>query len=451
MNVVICGAGEVGRYAAEVLGTGWNRITVIDLDPDKLAMIDEAMDVRTLAGNGSHADLLLEAGCAKADLFIAATHIDEINLLSASIAKAVGASRCVARVHHAAFFEKRGLDYGRHLGIDHLVCPEYATAQEIVATLRSPGALAIERFAQGRIEVQQLRVSPEARAAGTLLRELRMPRGARLCAVEHEGRTSMPDASTRIEAGDIVTVVGEMQEFEKTRELFDTHSSQRRKVMIMGGSALGVWLCRAMRHKHFSIRLFEPDAARAQELAAKLDWVTVLRADVIHSDILMDERVDRADAFIGATEDDEQNILAAARAKSMGVAMVIAALQRPTYLHLLSHVGIDRAFSPRATAVGEIQRLMERGPVRTLASLSDDVIEAYEMVVPAHASQWIGHPLAAMKFPKGCLVAAIERKPDRVFVPGADDVIEAADHLILIGPAGMARELTRLFHRSNGQ
>ena len=148
MNIVICGAGEVGRHAAEVLGANGNNITVLDQDPDRLDKLRDVLDVRFLRGNGTHGDVLLEAGCNMSDLFIATTNQDEINLLAASIAKGMGAGKTVARVHHRAFFERRGLEYDRYLGIDHLVCPEYSTALAIAQNLRSPGAMAVERFAR---------------------------------------------------------------------------------------------------------------------------------------------------------------------------------------------------------------------------------------------------------------------------------------------------------------
>jgi trk system potassium uptake protein TrkA len=446
MNVVICGAGEVGRHAAEVLAEDANNITVIDLSAHKLAALDEMLDVRSLVGNGTQADVLVEAGAAKADLFIAATNIDEINLLSASIAKGVGARQCIARVHHAAYFEKRGIDYADHLAIDHLVCPEHSTALAIAAALRSPGALAVENFARGRIEMQQLAVGENSKAVGVMLRDLKLPSSTRLAAVDRSGEAFLPRASTVLEADDIVTLIGETDSFQQARKLFYTESDRRRRVIILGGTGQSVWLCRAMKDTGFSIRLFEPDAARAEELAEKLPWVTVLRADAINTDALRDERVDQADAFIALTDDDEQNILAAARAKSMGCPTAIAVLQRGTYLHLLDYVGIDRAFSPRVTAVNEVLRLIESGPVRELAVLSEGVLHVYEVRVTRQASALIDHPLRSIRFPTPLVVAAIQRGEDTVFVPGADSHIRAGDTMIVIGPPELRKKMPAMLN-----
>lgn len=444
MNIVICGAGEVGQHVAEVFSSRDNNITIVDLDEKKLGQLDERLDVRSLEGNGARADVLLEAGCANADLFVAATNIDEMNLLSASVAKAVGAATTVARVHHSAYFEHRGLNYGKLLGIDHLVCPELTTARAIAAALRSPAALAIEQFAAGSIEMQRLRVTEDANALGKQLKDIKVGGSARVVAVQHSQQTILPSAQTQIEAGDIVTLIGNSKGFEKVSKLFDTTTDRRRRIMVMGGTSQGVWVCRALNHPLFAVRLFEPNRERAVELSEKLEWVTVLQADVINTDVLRDERVDYADAFVAVTDDDEENILAALRAKSMGCKLAIAVLQRPTYLHLLSHVGIDRAFSPRATAVVEIQRLLDAGPVRPIAAVAEGIIEAYEVHVPKSAQKLSEKTLREWKLPSQIIVVTIQRE-GKTFVPGADDRILPQDNLIVIAPTNSKRELRKLF------
>lgn len=450
MNIIICGCGEVGRHSAEVLAEGRHNVTVIDEDPAKLAELDEVLDVRSLVGNGTQADTLLEAGCANADLFIAATSLDEVNLLASSVAKGVGAAKCIARVHHGAFYEQRGLQYTKHLGIDHLVCPEASTALAIASTLRSPGATALESFARGKVEMQQIPVSADAKAVGLSLKEMKMPGPALIVAMERGGEAFIPVADTTIRAGDEVTLIGDAQSFDKIGKFFLTEAERRRRIMIMGGSSLSVWVCRAMRHRLFSIRLFEPDEERAIELSEKLSWVTVLKADVINSDALQDERVDLADAFVAMTDDDEENILAAAQAKSMGVKSAMAVLQRPTYLHLLEHVGIDKAFSPRATAVTEIMRRLDNNPVRHLATLTQDIAEVYEVRVPTTATKVIDKPLREVELPAQCLIAAIQSDDD-VNVPGGNDRIAAGETVIAIGPANARKELSRTFGGRTGK
>ncbi len=445
MNIVICGAGEVGTHAAENLGASGNNITVIDRDPAKLAAIEEVLDVRCLLGDATHASVLREAGAQNADLCIAATNIDEINLLTSSIAKGVGVKTTVARVHHSAYFEDSGFSYSEHFDIDHLVCPELSTAEAIARTLRNPGALAVERFARGRIEIQQLPVEAGSAAAGKALVEIKLPPTTRVGAIERNDLAFIPDARSTIEAGDIITLIGEVDAFEKARKLFVVAPPHRKRIIVMGGSGVGVWVCRALRSKTFSVRLFEADRRRAEELANKLDWVTVLRIDVADPDAFEQERVGSADAFVATTNDDEQNILVAAHAKQMGCPKAVAVLQRGTYLHLLKHVGIDRAFSPRVSAVSEIRDLLDTGPIRHLSSLSVGIADIYEVRVPDGASKVLNKPLKEIAFPSRCSVAAIQRGHG-VHVPGADDYIHPHDVAVIIGPEGADRELRKLFN-----
>ena len=444
MNIVICGAGEVGRHAAEVLGACGHSVTVIDLSADKLSALDEVLDMRHLQGSATHAKTLIEAGCADADLFIAATNIDEINLLSASIAGGVGADRTIARVHHSAYFDNQGMDYAQQLGIDHLVCPEYTTAVAIAQTLRSPGALAVERFARGSIELQRLVVSEGAPFIGKRFYEISLPNSTRVALVDRDDKPFIPDGHTSVSANDIVTLIGHPEGNDVARKQFHIGTNGRRRVMIVGGTAMGVWLCRALKSRDYSVRLFESDRERAEELAEKLDWVTVLHGDFIDTDILSDERLDQCNAFVALTNDDEHNILLAARAKSMGASNVIAVQQRSTYLHLLGHVGVDKAFSPRATAVGQIQSLLQAGPFCKLTSLAENVAEVYEIRVTERSDSVTGKPLKDVKFPAGSMVAAVQRETE-VFVPGGSDMLQQGDTVIIIGPADAEKKLKKTF------
>lgn len=445
MNILICGAGEVGRHSAEVLAASGHSITIIDQSSTRLAEIDDAMDVRSMLGDCAQAEALLQAGVDKADLLIAATNVDEVNLLAASVAKGVGCKMSIARVHHSGFYEDRGLNYARHMGIDHLVCPEYTTAQAIVSAIRSPGALAVENFAHGMIEMQRLSVSEASKAVGVALRDLKVPGTSLIACIEKPDQCFVPKAETTVEAGDVLTLIGEAKGIEQTSKFYNPEFGGRRRIMVMGGSTQSVWLCRELKRLRASIRLFVDDEARAIELAEKLDWVTVINADVINSDALQEERVDQSDAFIAATDDEEKNILGAALAKTKGAKTAVCVMQRPTYVHLLEHIGIDKAFSPRATAVGEITRLLDTRDMRRLATLSREVAELYELHLNGELAKGIADkPLLEIEFPPDCLVAAISRGGN-VYIPGAQDKFAPGDVVVILGPVDAEKPLNKLF------
>ena len=292
--------------------------------------------------------------------------------------------------------------------------------------------------------MQRLPVSDRAPAIGRPLALVGLPGAARVAAVERDGEVFIAGGDTIVQSADIVTLIGDVETFEQARLLFHNEQSGRNRVVVMGGTPMGVWLSRALRSRAFAVRLFETDRARCLELAEKLNWVTVLRADPTDPTALDEEHVQQADAFVALTNDDEHNILAAARAKSMGAPKAIAVLQRPTYLHLLEHVGIDRAFSPRVTAVNQIVRMLRTDPVRHLASVAEGVADVYEAHVSRHARDVIDRPLRDVAFPDKVMVAAIQRGAS-VRVPGAEDAIAAGDVVVLIGPAGLNKTLRKIF------
>lgn len=443
MNVIIAGAGAVGGHAAEVLSADGHNVTVIDLSAEKLRALDDTLDLRTLVGHCSHFDVLRKAGADHCDLMIATTQIDEVNLLAASVAKAVGTKTTIARVHHTANFSLRGTSYAQRLGIDELICPGHLTSLAIARTIRSPGSIELEEFGRGQLLMQRFPVTPGASAVGKKLSELTLPESARLVTIERGSEISLADADTKITEGAIVTLIGMTKTFDTARKLFSKDREKRIHVTIMGDTPTAVWLCRALKSRIFSVRLFLQDHQRAEELSEKLSHVTILDADPTDAETATDEHIGKADAFVAVTEEDERNILACAQAKAMGVATVIAVVQRAKYMHLFPHVGIDHAFSPRADAVKAILRLIDTGPIRSLTTFADGIADVYELR-PSKGAKILGHDLRNIKLPPQAMIAAI-RRGDDVYVPGADDQIVAGDTILVLGPHAIVDDLRKLF------
>jgi len=444
MNVIICGAGEVGTHAAEVLGDAGHDITVVDNAPAKLAAIEETLDVRILEGNCANADVLIEAGADDPEgALVAATSFDETNLLTCAVARGLGIGKTIARVHHSAYFRKRGLDYESHLGITRLICPEFSASQEIASTLRNPASLYIESFGEGHIEMQEFRVTRGAAAVDKALIDLGLPRGVRVAAVKQGDQVSLPVATTVFKEGDRVILVGNVEVFQEGRKLFQRTRSGQQRIVLAGGSATAVWLCRALQDRSLNLRLFEADRKRAEDLAEKLDWVTVVHGDATDLALFEEERIGEADAYIGLDDDDEHNILGCAWAKAAGVKQTVAVVQKPRYLGLLKRIGIDHAFSPRRVAVRQIARTFEIKRMLQIATLAEGVIDCYRIRVDPTADA-VGKPLSKIKLSPDWMIAAIHHG-DRTYVPGADDFIHAEDIVVCIGKHGAERRLTALF------
>ena len=231
--------------------------------------------------------------------------------------------------------------------------------------------------------------------------------------------------------------------FKPARHLFHDRGVKRQRIAIMGGPPVAVWLCRQLRDRNFSIRLFEQDRKRAEVLAAKLDWVTVIQADPTDPAVFEDEHIDHVDAFVALQNDDEDNILGCAWAKSMGVQQAMAIVQRSNYQHLLRYVGIDRFFSPRLVAIREINDVINERPLRVVASLADHVIDVVRLEVGEDA-EVNGKNLKEIALGESGMIVVVDRD-DQVFVPQADETIQAGDTLLVVAPHGQEIPLRKRF------
>lgn len=442
-RIVICGAGEVGTHFAGLLAGTDKSVTVIDVNPDRIAWLDDAVDIRTVTGSCTNAEVLRVAIGDGADLLVACTDQDEINLLTCALAKHLNVARTVARVEHRVFFESAGMNYAECLGVDGMICPDYSTAQAIARLIRNPGTVAIEDFGQESVAMQELSVSPDAPAVGQTLEQLQMPVRTLLAAVRREDTAFVPSASTVIQVGDNIVIVGHLESLPAARLLFFETEESPRQIVIMGGSPIAVWLCRNLPRRRFRIRMFEPDRGRAAELGDKLDWITVIQADVVDPAVFEEEKIGQADVLVACSDDDEQNMLACIWAKNKGTRTVIAVSGRSDYLTLLGQVGIDYAISPRNEAAEEIDNFLDHSPLQCISTLAEGVLDVYRARVGSE-SELLGLPLAKTERSREWIIALI-RRDGATFVPQATDALAPGDSLIVVGTHGIEDYLTGLF------
>ena len=227
------------------------------------------------------------------------------------------------------------------------------------------------------------------------------------------------------------------------RQQFHAAKTGTRRLVLLRCTPMAVWLCRRLHTRNFSIRLFEINRRRAEELAEKLDWITVIQADPTERGVAEEEHLGQADVFVALRNADEQNIIASVLAKSMGVTKVIAVAHAATYLDLAYHIGVDHAFSPSRVAATEIRRTLEEGPLQQLETLADGVVDAYQVRIRIQ-SEVVGVKLKELKLSPNWIVAAV-RRGDRAWVPGADDTLEIGDTALLIGRHGTEKQLKQLF------
>ena len=442
MNVVVLGAGTVGRTVAELLCNGGVNVCVVDEQASVLRRVEEQLDVQTVCGSALDVTRLFQAGIQLADLCLAVTSRDEVNLLSASIAREMGASRCVARVFNPIFRDNSTFDYRRHFNVDRLISLEHLTALELARHIRSSSVLAVENFVRGGVEVHGIHVGPKARAIGIPLKQLKLPITVRMGLISGNDRSIIPGADDSVQGGDHVTLIGAQGELEKVAGQFAGRSTERQRVVIAGGGEIGLNLARLLERTRCRVTVLESDVDRCDFIAERLPDCSVLHADVKSKADLEEARVGKSDVFVACTGRDEENIVCGVEAKELGCRRLLTIVRSPDYANVLERLGIDVAVSPREAMARQIVGLVAKGPVLERSPIAGGFAEVWEVEVregvPATKST-----LRELDLPN-CLVAAIERK-DHVAVPHANDQLQAGDTVVLMVPKNSEREVLSLF------
>ncbi len=443
MRIVVFGAGTVGTWIADLLCQHRHRVTVVDSDPICARRINEELDVRAITGSASQSSVVFQADVIGADLCLAVTGQDEVNMVAASMAKAMGARRTVARVYAPVFRDMSTFDYQRHFKIDRLLSLEHLTATELARGIRNPGAVMVEYFARGALEVQELVVQEKAAALGRPLRDLGLPRGVRIGSISREGKMWIPGAADIIEPSDRVSLIGRREDVDTTKNIFQEKQTPKQGVVIAGGGETGYHLARALAGREFAVLMMETSKKRCEFLAANLRHVTVVEADATRRSILEEERVGSADIFVACTGDDESNIMAGVEARDIGAGTVMAVVGRPDYANVVGKLGIDMAVSPRDVMARQVLGFLNTGQIISRTSLAGGSIGVLELEV-GEGSMATQHVLANLQLPDQCLITAVIRE-DYVRVPGADDRLRAGDIVVALMEDAVVEEVEQAF------
>ena len=430
MKIVVLGAGTVGTWIADLLCKHRHSVTVVDVDPDHTKRINEELDVRALNGQAAHASVLFQADILGADLCLAVTGNDEVNLVAASMAKGMGARRSIARVFAPVFRDLSTFDYQRHFGIDRLLSLEHLSATELARNIRHPEALTVESFARGVLEVQEMIVVEPTSVLEQPLKHLRLPKGVRIASICREGQIWIAGAEDQVQLNDRITVVGSREHVDQVRDMFRSSLGPRKRVVIAGGGETGHHLARMLPNDRFAVMLMEQSRQRCQVLANNLPHVTVVQADATRRTVLEEERVGNADVFVACTGEDENNIMAGVEAREIGASEIMAIVGRPDYADIVGRLGINVAVSPRDVMAKQVLSFLQSGPVVARMPLPGGDISVYEIEVAAD-SPATNHVLASLPLPDQCLIAAVMRA-EYAMVPGADDSLHAGDTVIAL-------------------
>lgn len=436
MKIIILGAGQVGRTAANHLAQEKiNEVTVVDLNQELLGDLQDRLDIRTVSGHAAHPNVLKRAGADDADMIIALTDSDETNMVACQVAYTLFHTPTkIARIRSPEYISEERLFAQQAIPVDVRISPEQLVTEYIERLIKYPGALQVLEFADGKVRLVGAEAKSDGLLTGHALRELNdhIPNTeTRVAAIYRNGKSIEPDGDTVILEGDEVffiaarkdirVVMGEMQRIE----------NPVRRVLIAGGGNIGFQLARRLERTN-QVKIIERDRDRARMISESLERTIVLHGDAADEELLLEENVDHADVFCAVTNAEEANILSAMLAKKRGANKVMALINRPSYAELVESGSIDVAISPQTITIGSLLRYVRRGDVVKVHSLRRGAAEAIEAI--AHGddstSRVVGKRIDQIKLPPGASIASLVRGED-VIVAHHDTVVQADDHVII--------------------
>ncbi|MEZ5509871.1 MAG: Trk system potassium transporter TrkA [Gammaproteobacteria bacterium] len=435
MKIIILGAGQVGGTLAANLASEHNDITVVDTDTERLNELQDRFDIRTVQGMASHPSVLRQAGCDDADMLIAVTNSDEINMVACQVAYSLHRTPTkIARVRSAQYLTKGGLFGNDAFPIDVIISPEQVVTQYITRLIENPGALQVLDFAEGLAQLVAVRAYFNGPLVGRELRYLRQHMPAvdtRVAAIFRRDRPIIPEGTTVIEADDEVFFIAAKNHIRAVMSELRGLEHNYKKIIIAGGGNIGERLCDALENR-YQVKIIERNPGRCAFLAEKLNKTIVIRGNASDQDLLLEENIEDTDIFLAVTNDDEANIMSSMLAKRLGARKVMTLINNPAYVDLVQGGDIDIAISPQQATIGSLLTHVRRGDVVNVHSLRRGAAEAIEAI--AHGdektSKVVGKQIGDIDLPEGTTIGAIVRGKE-VLIAHDNIVVQSDDHLIL--------------------
>lgn len=435
MKIIILGAGQVGSSVAYNLASEANDITVVDTDADRLRELQDRLDIRTVAGQGSHPGVLLRAGAEDADMIIAVTNSDETNMIACQVAYTLFHTPTkIARVRSVEYLNHPRLFTQEALPIDVLISPEQVVTEYIQRLIEYPGALQVLDFAGGKVQLVAVHAYYGGPLVGHKLRTLRehMPGiQTRVAAIFRQGRPIIPEGDTVIEVDDEVFFIAARKNIRAVMSEMRRLDRPVKRVILAGGGNIGKRLAAALEND-YQVKIIEHNTQRTRVLSEELNKTIVLQGDAADEELLLEENIENTDVFCALTNDDEANILSAMLAKRLGARKVMSIINRTAYVDLVQSGIIDIAISPQQATIGTLLAHVRRGDVVAVHSLRRGAAEAIEAVAhgDARTSKVVGRAIQDIRLPPGTTIGAVVCG-DEVIIAHHDTVIASEDHVIL--------------------
>ena len=457
MKIVILGAGQVGGTLASNLSNEANDITVVDMNETFLRDLRDRLDIGVVCGHASHPGILLQAGIEDADMLIAVTSDDEINMVACQIAHSLFHTPTkIARIRSQQYASYPGLFRNEAVPVDVIISPEQIVSNYIYRLVRQPGALQVLDFAEGRVQLVAVRAYYGGPLVGQELRFLRkhMPNiETRVAAIYRRNHAIVPEGSTVLEADDEVFFLAAQEDIRAVMSELRRVDRPYKRIVIAGGGNIGLSLAQKLEDK-YSVKIIEYDQNRAQFLSERLERTIVLQGSASDQNLLLEENIEDSDVFLAVTNSDEANIMSSMLAKRLGARKVLTLISNPAYADLVQGGEIDIAISPQQATIGSLLTHVRRGDIVNVHSLRRGAAEAIEVV--AHGdnknSKVVGRTIEEIDLPEGATIGAVVRakkegeEDHEVLIAHDDTVIESGDHVIVfLVDKQYTRDIERLF------
>lgn len=454
MKVIVCGAGQVGFGIARQLAAEQNDVTVIDQSPELVQSIGDTLDVRAVVGHGAHPDVLDLAGAADADMLIAVTFHDEVNMVACQVAHSVfNVPTKIARVRAQSYREPgwQNLFAQDHMPIDVIISPELEVGRTVLRRLAVPGAFDILDFAQGQVNVVGVMIEEECPIVNTPLRqltELFPDLKAVVVGISRDENLLVPSDNDQMLVGDEVYFAADKTDVRRTLGIFGHEEKKAHRVVIVGAGNIGLYVAQEIEKNHSDVKLkiIERDRERAVFAADRLKRTIVLNGDGLDPELLREARIQDTETVVTLTNDDQANILMSVIAKREGASRSLCLINNQIYTPLMRSLGIDAFLNPRATTVSHILQHVRRGRIRGLQSVHDGAAEVIEAEA-LETSPLVGKPLRDADLPDGIIVGAIVRE-GKVITPRGNTEITAGDRVVIFARRDQVRKVEQMFRVS---
>lgn len=454
MRVIICGAGQVGLGIAEQLASEGNDVSIIDINPSLVQRANDVLEVRATLGNGAHPDVLERAGARDADMLIAVTLADEVNMVACQVAHSIfEIPTKIARVRAQSYLsqEYAPLISRKSLAIDFVISPEVEVGNMVLRRLRLPGAFETLSFADGKVLAVGISCDENCPVIETPIRQLSelfpdLP--AIIVAILRKGQLFIPHLEEQLQVGDDVYVVAPAEQVGRTLKIFGHEEPSARRVIIAGGGNIGLYVARAMEVRDEIVRakVIEANRARAEEISEELERTVVLHGSALSEELLREAEVQTADTMVAVTNDDQVNILTSLLAKQLGCRRSLCLVNSTAYTSMVRSIGIDAQINPRTITVSRILQFVRRGRIRSVHSIQNGAGELIEAEA-IETAPVVGKTLKQIDMSDGVRFGAIVRD-GKVIAPTGATEIEPKDRIILFVRADHVRQVEQLFRVS---